>query len=534
MGDLNADMRRLTGGSRRGREYRVFSRRATPVGLETSRRWRGVTRRRARAGSRWSNSLPLAAWLRPFANRVPTCGDSSSRRAQRDADLFLIAARDERLVDQRAVARGAAILSKLTVEALKETAQAREFAKLGTWQTLGSTFSWDSPAGSVALASVVVSYIKYVDLLPRGSSKTQPEERYLALVANWEAPIRAVALGPAYEVEDISAAFLRAVSNAQGQYAAPARAAYAKLVQPLERYFIPEGSPLDQLRLIISPDGQLFEIPFAAILDRDTFLADRYRIELSDTMLDATSILRRTISDPLTSLTIFANPTTVWKRLVPLPSADMEAKEVAALFPQGIRNVILHERATVDEVVTKAPRTGFLHIASHATLARRGSVTGTSEIGRPESVGDADMFATALVRSAVIMASSARNPSGALAALQASGLDLDCTQLSVVLSACDTARGDYERGEGIYGLRRAFLMAGADTVVASLWPVDSPLTRTLMVTFYRNLFQRKTRADALREAASFTRLRQPHPYYWASFVLTGNTGVVKLPTESAR
>ncbi|RKH53050.1 CHAT domain-containing protein, partial [Corallococcus aberystwythensis] len=105
-------------------------------------------------------------------------------------------------------------------------------------------------------------------------------------------------------------------------------------------------------------------------------------------------------------------------------------------------------------------------------------------------------------------------------ALELAGLNLWGTQL-VVLSACDTGRGDVKVGQGVYGLRRAFLVAGAETVVMSLWKVNDATTRDLMEAYYYNLLAGQGRATALREAMRELRRTQPHPHYWAPFIAMG-------------
>src|SRR5262249_2124135 len=111
---------------------------------------------------------------------------------------------------------------------------------------------------------------------------------------------------------------------------------------------------------------------------------------------------------------------------------------------------------------------------------------------------------------------------GVLTALEAAGLDLYGTKL-VVLSACDTGVGEVKNGDGGYGLRPAFLLAGAETQVMSLWPVSDEGTRELMVDYYKRLLAREGRGEALRQV----RLRmlaskdRKHPYYWASFIQSG-------------
>ena len=110
-----------------------------------------------------------------------------------------------------------------------------------------------------------------------------------------------------------------------------------------------------------------------------------------------------------------------------------------------------------------------------------------------------------------------------LTALEASHLNLWGTQL-VTLSACDTGIGEVRNGEGVYGLRRSFLLAGAETLVMSLWPVSDYVTRQMMTTYYRGLKNGLGRGEALRRA-QLSMLAQPdrrQPFYRASFIQAGD------------
>jgi CHAT domain-containing protein len=112
---------------------------------------------------------------------------------------------------------------------------------------------------------------------------------------------------------------------------------------------------------------------------------------------------------------------------------------------------------------------------------------------------------------------------GILTALEAAGLNLWGTSL-VTLSACDTGVGDIRNGEGVYGLRRAFMLAGAETLVMSLWPVSDAIARDTMVAYYARLRSGAGRGDALRQA-KLSILRRPalrHPYYWGGFIQSGD------------
>jgi CHAT domain-containing protein len=94
----------------------------------------------------------------------------------------------------------------------------------------------------------------------------------------------------------------------------------------------------------------------------------------------------------------------------------------------------------------------------------------------------------------------------------------------VVLSACDTGQGDLSAGEGVYGLRRALVLAGSKSQVISLWQVQDAPTKNLMVSYYEQLLRGKGRSEALREV-QLTMLKDEqtaHPYYWAPFIQSGD------------
>jgi CHAT domain-containing protein len=104
-------------------------------------------------------------------------------------------------------------------------------------------------------------------------------------------------------------------------------------------------------------------------------------------------------------------------------------------------------------------------------------------------------------------------------------MDLSRTEL-VVLSACDTGLGQVAVGQGVYGLRRSVGIAGARTLVMSLWNVPDPETQELMEDFYRRLKLGEPRSVAFRGAQLALRTRRPDPYYWGAFICQGDPGPV--------
>ena len=189
-----------------------------------------------------------------------------------------------------------------------------------------------------------------------------------------------------------------------------------------------------------------------------------------------------------------------------LVSTASEARAIKSLFPEA--TLLTGTGATKSALAAvEAPR--FLHIATHGFF-----------LG-PHAGVDSPLLRSGLALSGANVSPAERGP-GILTALEASNLNLWGTKL-VTLSACDTGVGEIKNGEGVYGLRRAFFLAGAETLVMSLWSVTDNVTRDIMSAYYSGLRDGLGRGDALRQAqlAMLGRARTRHPFYWASFIQAG-------------
>jgi tetratricopeptide (TPR) repeat protein len=277
--------------------------------------------------------------------------------------------------------------------------------------------------------------------------------------------------------------------------------------------------------LTIVPDGILHYLPFETLVNGAGFLIKEHRIGyLESTWMvnlwsevraanDADRMELLAFADPLVAQThkLARNPksypSTKGDRtydafeLSSLPRSKQEVKAIAGLFPPEKRRVYIGENATEDALKSEfLSRFNRIHLATHSLIDE-----------------------SSPWRSFVLLALD-NNPrqDGFLEVGEVSDLVLDCDL--VVLSSCQTGRGQLLAGEGIVGLSRAFLVAGARSVVVSLWDASEGSTSSLMEAFYQRLVHGAGNASALREAKLQmidSGNETTHPYYWAPFVLVG-------------
>src|SRR5205807_1582245 len=201
----------------------------------------------------------------------------------------------------------------------------------------------------------------------------------------------------------------------------------------------------------------------------------------------------------------------------PLEGTALEARSIETLFPEA--QLLTGGQAT-KAALKEAAAPRVLHIATHGFFLNVNTQSG------PRAGNANSQIANPLLRSGLALAgANLRNggsDDGILTALEASGLNLWGTKL-VVLSACDTGVGELRNGEGVYGLRRSFVLAGAESLVMSLWPISDYTTRRLMTEYYKNLKQGLGRGAALRQVQLDMLKRNPklHPFYWANFIQSG-------------
>jgi CHAT domain-containing protein len=209
-----------------------------------------------------------------------------------------------------------------------------------------------------------------------------------------------------------------------------------------------------------------------------------------------------------------------------LPGTREEALAIRERFPDAV--VRMGKDAT-KAAWESAPAPAVLHVATHgfflpdaryrldeAGAAFRGLVLDESPVVAGPGVDP-------LARAGLVLASAGGSDKGLLSGLEIAAHDLSKTDL-VVLSACETGMGEVEAGQGVYGLRRALVLAGVPSQVISLWKVDDEATRDLMIAFYDGLRRNESPSAALRKAklSLLSRPQTAHPFYWAAFIASGD------------
>jgi CHAT domain-containing protein len=189
---------------------------------------------------------------------------------------------------------------------------------------------------------------------------------------------------------------------------------------------------------------------------------------------------------------IFGNPDLGDARL-DLAYAEREARDVANLRPNS--KVFVRKEATETALREYGGSYSYLHFATHGQF-------------NPEFP----------LQSALLLTPDSHY-NGMLSVNKIYSLNLALDL--VTLSACETGLSKIANGDDLVGLTRGFLYAGSSSIVASLWKVDDIATAELMTRFYTEL-ERTDKREALRTAQLETRKKYPHPYYWASFQLTGS------------
>lgn len=379
------------------------------------------------------------------------------------------------------------------------------------------------------------------------------EPRFLALILKPDRSVKAVDLGPAAAIEAGIEEARNQTIQCFADSSSPWKSISERILSPLLPHL--EGAKL----LIFSLDGELHRIPFTVLplpKQPDQLLVDAVSLRLVSSgrdLLDHPFTSERTA--PAGSVLVVADPAfdldpgasspedpdssapqlrsrdmQIFHSWEPLPGTAKEGREVAELLDAQL--LTGSEATTL--AIQKAHRPRILHIATHGFFlpdqAEQLQVQPWLSLDRPDLVASFS-GEDPMLRSGLVFA-GANHPGtdpdeddGYLTAMEAVHLDLRGTEL-VTLSACDSGSGDIHTGEGVYGLQRAFIVAGARSLLLSLWPVPDDATCAFMFRFYTFLKEGFGRYEALtsvqREFREHENIVWRHPYYWGAWQLIGD------------
>jgi CHAT domain-containing protein/predicted negative regulator of RcsB-dependent stress response len=261
---------------------------------------------------------------------------------------------------------------------------------------------------------------------------------------------------------------------------------YQVLIEP-----IADLLPTDpEAKIIFIPQGMLFLVPFAALQNTNgEYLIQKHTLQIAPSIqtLILNNSTKSQTKNTATSL-IIGNPEPFPEDLTPLPGTEKEAIAIARLLNT---DPLLKTAATETAIREQISQANIIHFATHGLYNEYQGLQSSLAI----STQDGDGFLTA-----------------------EEILDFNLQAELVVLSACNTGRGKIT-GDGVIGLSRSFLAAGAQSAIASLWYVPDLPTATLMIEFYHQLEKTQDKAQALRQAMLTVIEEHPHPLNWAGFVL---------------
>ena len=385
----------------------------------------------------------------------------------------------------------------------------------------------------------IVNYQPYDPNSPYAVNPVLKPRRFAAFVVGAKGDPTMIELGEAKPIEDEIEKLRKALADpANKQVTVIGRALFdltlAKIAPAL-------GTSTE---ILIAPDGALNVVPFSALVDaKGEFLLKTYNFTYLTSGRDLTRLAVRTkaqgggvmFADPAfdaSQKAPQADPRTRGRRSSdlaslmwpPLPGTAKEADEVEKKMKLKVYRKDQATETTLKQV--HGPR--VLHLATHGFFLpdEPPPVHKDGDSRAAPVQGPSPAQENPLLRSGLAFAGANKLESGIddgiLTAMEATGLDLWGTKL-VVLSACETGVGKVTNGDGVYGLRRALVIAGAESLVMSLWQVDDEATKELMIGYYARLGANKPRSTALRETQLDIAGRKnfAHPFYWASFVPAG-------------
>ena len=375
------------------------------------------------------------------------------------------------------------------------------------------------------LQNLIASDVALVDIFQywhssppkEGQGKLDFEYRYAAWVIRKDKSIARLELGSAVDINNLVSQWRSSISTRKSPSGGPQDPALALR----EKVWLPIAKHLEGAKtVIISPDGLLGTLPFTALPGEDIkkYLIEERNIAVVPFLQTLPDLLAKKElagknllavgdvaydaepgSGSLLAKTALRSKTTL--KWTPLEGTRAEMLAIRDSFEQKFPDAksmqLRKAQATEEAFRQQAPKANFLHIATHGFFVEAAPLTTES---KNSAKIDNPGLQSGLVLAGANQPIQAGLDDGILTASEVAELDLTGVE-QAVLSACETGLGKSLAGEGLLGLQRAFQLAGARTVVASMWKVPDLATKELMTRYYENIWEKKMgKLEALREA----------------------------------
>lgn len=433
-------------------------------------------------------------------------------------------------------------LEQIDEELSQSTKVAYPFQSSATWRDVKSTLGQNETS------------LEFVHFQLYGDQEWSDSTMYCAIVQkkDWAFP----KMIPLFEKQQLEKLVSHLYPSQKKKInAVYSRELYELVWRPIEKLI---GSPT---KIYYSPSGLLHQVTFAAIPDSLGLpIVEKYQLHYISSGRNLLQEKDKTFQQPISAM-IYGGVDYDSMQVIPpsnlpkdsikakikenpakrqyddkgweyLPSSLVELKKLSNIFQAKHINTTsltgqLATEESFNEIGIKEPSPDILHLATHGFFFSDDPGEAKPDIDRSNYFQHAT---DPMLRAGLVLAGANRvwlnndtlpeNENGILSAFEISNSNLQNTKL-VVLSACETALGDIKGSEGVYGLQRAFKVAGADHLITTLWKIsDSNHTVEFMETFYRLwLSEKKSIHQAFRETQMTLRIKYPHPYYWAGYVL---------------
>lgn len=456
--------------------------------------------------------------------------------------------------------------------------EAQLSAHSAAFRTQFQPVSLDQVQAAIPDDAVLIEIFSYLPLNPQARSQEERwgSRRYMAYILHRQGSPRWLDLGEVMPID-------RTVDRLREELRNPERFHVKEVARELDALVMEPIRPLlgKAQHLLFAPDGALNLVPVSVFVDEaQRYLVERYTIsylstgrdlvrlsnappatlqpplvignpdfdaaeplsQIEPAVITLSSAPRQLLSTYEERLSHIDSPETaaIAKKVLhtyfdqsslhfdPLPGTAEEVAAVQRLLPQS---QLLTAAAASKTALKQVRQPYLLHIATHGFFlaGQQPQLLPTRDLSlisapAPGLLSGVQM-PHPLLRSGLALAGANTRLSGStegiVTAMEIAALDLWGTAL-VVLSACETGVGHVLDGEGVYGLRRALVIAGAESQVMSLWKVSDTTTRDLMIAYYERLLAGIGRAEALRQAQlAMLQSPQQHPFYWAAFIPSG-------------